>query len=144
MSTIHVIYHSDTGNTQKLAEHIAEGAKTVQGTDVQLISASDLNYDAAAQADGLAIGSPDYFSYVAGEVKTFFDKVLYDERFKGKPYVGFGTHGGGARVLDCIERLAGAVKLKQIAPGLMTKGAPDSAGAEEARQLGRTLAEVVS
>ncbi|HUS47486.1 MAG TPA: flavodoxin domain-containing protein [Phycisphaerae bacterium] len=141
MATIHVIYHSDTGNTQKLAELVAEGARSVEGTDVKLVKASEIDYDAAAKAAALAIGSPDYFSYVAGQVKTFFDKTLRDERFKDKPYVSFGTHGGGAKVLDCIDKLAKAVKLRMVAPGVLTKGAPDAAGAEKARQLGRSLAE---
>jgi len=141
---IYVIYHSDTGNTRKLAELVAEGAAAVQGAQVKLVSAADLNYDEAAAADAYAIGSPDYFSYVAGQVKTFFDRTLSDKRFHGKPCVGFGTHGGGAKVLDCINRLAKSVKLKQVAPGVMTKGAPDAAGAQQARQLGRTLAEAVA
>ena len=144
MGTIYVIYHSDTGNTRKLAEHVAEGASSVEGVEAKLIIASEIDYDAAAEADGFAIGSPDYFSYVAGQVKTFFDKVLYDKRFNGKPYVGFGTHGGGAKVLDCVERLAGSVKFKQVSPGVMTKGAPDAAGAEQARGLGKALGEAVS
>ena len=45
MSKILVIYHSGKGNTEKLAQLVAEGAEA---------------------GDGLAIGSPDYFSYVAG------------------------------------------------------------------------------
>ena len=144
MSTIYVIYHSGTGNTRKLAEHVAEGAGSVEGAEVKVVSAADVDYDEAAEADGYAIGSPDYFSYVAGQVKVFFDKILRDERFSGKPYVGFGTHGGGAKVLDCIDRLAKAVKLEQVAPGVMTRGAPDAAGAEKARKLGETLAKAAS
>jgi flavorubredoxin len=141
MSTIMVIYHSDTGNTEKLAECVAEGARSVAGADAKVVRADELDYNAAAKADGLAIGSPDYFSYVAGQVKTIFDKVLNDDRFKGKPFVAFGTHGGGAKVLGVIETLAKAVKFKQVAPGVLTKGAPDADGAEKARQLGKALAE---
>ncbi len=144
MSTIYVIYHSDTGNTHRLAELVAEGARSVSGTEVRLVNAAELDLAEAARADGYAIGSPDYFSYVAGQVKTFFDKVLYDERFKGKPYVGFGTHGGGAKVLECIERLAKAVGLKRAAPGLQVKGRPADADAPQARALGRALAEAVA
>ena len=143
MKTVYVIYHSGTGNTHRLAELVAEGAASA-GAEVKLVNVAELDYAAAAAAAGYAIGSPDYFSYVAGQIKTFFDKVLYDDRFKGKPYVSFGTHGGGAKVLDCLDRLAGAVKLVQVAPGVMTKGAPDAAGAQAARQLGKKLAEAVS
>ncbi len=141
MGTVLVIYHSDTGNTKKLAEHVAEGARSVKGTDARLVKAGEVDLDAAAEADGLAIGSPDYFSYVAGEVKAIFDKILYDERFKEKPFAGFGTHGGGGKVLGVLENLARAVKFKQVAPGVLTKGAPDSAGAEQARKLGQALAQ---
>ena len=139
-----VIYHSDTGNTEALAGCVAEGARSVADTQVQLIRADELDCDSAAEADGLAIGSPDYFSYVAGQVKTFFDKALSDERFHGKPYAAFGTHGGGAKVLDCLEKLAKSVKLAKVADGVMTKGAPDDAGAESARALGKALAEAAA
>jgi len=141
MASIYIIYHSDTSNTEKLAQLVADGARTVKGAQVQLVRAADIDYDAAAKADGLAIGSPDYFSYVAGQVKVFFDKVLYDDRFKGKPFLGFGTHGGGAKVLGCINKLAEAVKLKPVAEGIMTKGAPKGDDVEKARALGRALAE---
>jgi flavorubredoxin len=144
MAEITVIYHSDTGNTAKLADLVAEGARGAAGTDVQLVRADEIDYDAAAAADGLAIGSPDYFSYVAGQVKTFFDKALSDERFHGKPFVGFGTHGGGGKVLACLEKLAHSVKLKKVADGVMTKGAPDGEGAEAARKLGAALAEAAA
>ena len=142
MATIQVMYHSDTGNTENLAKLVAEGAKA-GGAEVKLVKAAELDLAEAAAADGLAIGSPDYFSYVAGEVKAFFDKILRDERFHGKAYVGFGTHGGGAKVLDVLEALAKSCKLKQVAPGVLTKGAPAGADADKARALGKALAEAV-
>jgi multimeric flavodoxin WrbA len=141
MSTVYVIYHSDTGNTEKLARLVAEGAGSIAGTEVKLVRAGELDYDAAAAADGIAIGSPDYFSYVAGQVKTFFDKALNDARFKGKPCATFGTHGGGAKVLGVLDALVKAVKLQPVAPGVLTKGAPDAKGAEDGRKLGKALAE---
>ena len=142
MSTVYVIYHSDTGNTHRLALLVAEGV-TSQGVQVKVVSAGELDYAEAAKADGYAIGSPDYFSYVAGEVKTFFDKTLHDERFKGKPYVGFGTHGGGGKVLEVLNRLAKAIGLKQVGDGIMTKGTPGPQDAQAAAQLGKALAQAL-
>jgi flavorubredoxin len=139
MATVHVIYHSDTGNTHALAKLVAEGVQAA-GAEVKVVPAGEIDLAAVARADAVAIGSPDYFSYVAGQVKTFFDQILYDERFKGKPYVGFGTHGGGAKVLECIERLAKACGLKQVVPGLLVKGRPEDADAPKARELGKALA----
>ena len=144
MGKVMVIYHSDTGNTHALAKLLAEGAGSVKGADVELVAAEEVNLADAARADGYAIGSPDYFSYAAGQIKTFFDRILYDERFKGKPCVGFGTHGGGGKVLGVIESLAKSCGLKQAAPGLQTKGAPAGEDVAKARALGKALAEAVA
>jgi len=50
-------------------------------------------------ADAFAIGTPDYFSYVAGTIKTFFDDIcLWDkagEPVKGKSLF-FSTPTGEA------------------------------------------------
>lgn len=143
MSSVIVIYHSDTGNTHALARLVAEGAASVKGTQVQVVLAAELDLDQAGSADAYAIGSPDYFSYVAGSIKTFFDLILYESRFKGKPYVGFGTHGGGAHVLEVLNNLAKACGLKQAAPGVQVRGAPGPKDADEARKLGKALAEAV-
>ena len=140
MAKVLVIYHSDTGNTHKLAKLVAAGAEDA-GAAVTLVRAGELDLAAAALADGLAVGSPDYFSYVAGEVKAFFDKILYDERFKSKPYVGFGTHGGGAKVLGVLESLAKSCGLKKVGEGVLVKGAPTEADGVAARALGAALVE---
>ena len=142
MATICVLFHSDTGNTQALAEQVAEGAKTA-GAKVTLMPAANLDMDALAAADALAIGSPDYFSYAAGSIKTFFDRAYSDKRFVDKPCVCFGTHGGGAKVLDVLEKLAKACNLRQAAPGLLVQGKPKPADADKAKALGAALVKAV-
>ncbi|KPK82824.1 MAG: hypothetical protein AMJ81_09105 [Phycisphaerae bacterium SM23_33] len=136
-----MIYHSETGHTHVLAELLAEGAQGVKGIEVKLVSADEVDYVEAARADGYAVGSPDYFNYVAGSIKTFFDRILYDERFKGKPYVGFSSHAGGGDVLTCIDSLARTCGLRRVGPGIATPGRPDDDDAVKARQLGQALAE---
>ena len=142
MPKIAVIYYSKTGNTRKLAELITEGCRKVPGCQVEMMALPESDLQAAVQADGFAIGSPDYFSYMAGHVKTFYDDALaHKAALTGKPYVAFGTHGGGARVLESLERLSRAVGLSQAAPGIMCQGAPGAADAEPARALGEALAK---
>lgn len=145
MTKIAVIYYSKTGNTEKMAQLLAEGCRQVAGVEVDIMKLPSSNMEAVIEADGYAIGSPDYFSYMAGQVKTFFDEALaHKEELSGRPYVAFGTHGGGARVLETLERLSQAVGLKQAAPGIMTLGAPGPDDEEAIRALGRTLAEAAS
>ena len=133
MPKVAVIYYSKTGNTEKLAELVAEGCREVPGVEVEMIRLPESEVAAVLAADALAIGSPDYFSYMAGHVKTFYDDALaHKEALSGKPYVALGTHGGGARVLESLERLSQSLGLKQAAPGMMCQGAPGPGDAESA------------
>jgi len=47
--------------------------------------------------DAIAIGTSEYFSYMAGGVKDFFDRCFYPTQGKvtGKPCAIFVTHSGG-------------------------------------------------
>ena len=96
-----VVYHSQQyGNTKVLAEALAEGARE-GGAEASLINTNErrVTLKEFLAADAVAIGTPDYFSYVAGTIKTFFDDVyLWDQSgasVKGKRAVLFCSHGGG-------------------------------------------------
>ena len=110
---IAVVYHSQQyGNTRVLAEALAEGARE-GGAEVNLINTNErrVTLKEFLAADAVAIGTPDYFSYVAGTIKTFFDDIyLWDQSgasVKGKPAVLFCSHGGGGgTVRQPFESLA--------------------------------------
>ena len=112
MSKILVIYHSQQfGNTKGLAEALAEGARE-SGAEVELINTNErrVTLNEFLAADAVAIGTPDYFSYVAGTIKTLFDDIyLWDQAgkaVKGKPAALFFSHGGGGRVKQPLEAFA--------------------------------------
>jgi NAD(P)H dehydrogenase (quinone) len=102
-----VAYHSLSGNTERMAEAVVEGAKAVPGTEVLLkrvgqVAASDL-----LSADAVVVGSPVYWSNMSGEVKTFFDNwqfkfgVFPEFKMKNKVGAAFATGGqisGGKEV----------------------------------------------
>jgi hypothetical protein len=59
------------------------------GAEVKLINTNEhrVTLEEFLATDGFAIGTPDYFSYVAGTIKTFFDDIyLWDQ--SGKPVKG--------------------------------------------------------
>lgn len=145
MPKVAVVYYSKSGNTEKMAELIAEGCRRVEGVGVEMVSLPGADMEAVSTADAFAIGSPDYFSYAAGHVKTFYDEALaHKNAISGKPYVAFGTHGGGAKVLESLERLSQAIGLQQVTPGMMCLGAPGPNEADAVRALGKKLAEAVA
>ncbi len=109
MPKIIVIYHSQQfGNTRVLAEALAEGARE-GGGEVTLINTNErrVTLDEFLAADAVAIGTPDYFSYVAGTIKTLFDDIYLWDRsgnpVKGKRAALFFSHGGGGRVKEPLE-----------------------------------------
>jgi len=112
MGKIIVIYHSQQyGNTKVLAEALAEGAREA-GAEVNLINTNErrVTLDEFLASDAVAIGTPNYFSYPAGTVKTFFDDIyLWDQSgkpVKGKPTALFFSCGGGRNVKGPFEQLA--------------------------------------
>ncbi|MGA2468678.1 MAG: flavodoxin family protein [Thermodesulfobacteriota bacterium] len=111
MGKIIVIYHSQQyGNTKILAEALADGAREA-GAEVNLINTNErrVTLEEFLSTDAVAIGTPDYFSYVAGTIKTFFDDMyLWDQSgksVKGKPAVLFFSCGGGGKVRQPFESL---------------------------------------
>ncbi|HUW57761.1 MAG TPA: flavodoxin domain-containing protein [Planctomycetota bacterium] len=145
MGSILVVYYSGTGNTRKMAELVAEGAEAVGGHEVRLADVRDLDLAELVAADAFAFGSPDYFTYMAGEVKTLFDRALSQvEKLKGKPFVSFVSHGGGGGAIESLDRLGKAVGLKQVCDGVKSQGAPSGKAVEACRKLGSDLAGAVS
>ena len=94
MSKIAVIYWSGTGNTQAMAEAVAEGAKNA-GAQADLFSVSDTSADAAAAYDKLALGCPAMGAEVLeeSEFEPFFTEL--EGRLSGKKVALFGTAGFG-------------------------------------------------
>ena len=147
MKKIIIVYHSqEAGNTKAMAELVAEGCRQVPNVQVSMVNTNEsrVNMDEVAAADGLALGSPDYFSYVAGGLKQFFDDALLaiwaGKPIKGKPYVGFVTHGGGGSAIKSLESLAKSCELEKVAESVLSRGKPSGDAAQAAKALGRQLA----
>jgi len=73
-----VVYHSRTGYTAAMAKAVAEGAKKVPGAEVTLKTVTEVSCAQLLAADALIVGSPVYWSNMAGEVKSFFDRWSSD------------------------------------------------------------------
>ena len=151
MKRILIAYHSQQyGNTRQMAELVADGCREAADIEVHLVNLNEAraSMDLAEQADGYALGSPDYFTYMAGGLKQFFDDLYIvaqaGRSVKGKPYVAFLTHGGGGGAIASIEKLAQSMELVQVAESVSSRGAPSGTAADESVELGRALAAHVA
>ncbi|MBN1784775.1 MAG: FprA family A-type flavoprotein [Candidatus Bathyarchaeota archaeon] len=143
-----VIYDSNTGNTEKLAKAVANGAKLVCDVSVEVKRTEEVDLQKVGEADGYAIGSPSHFSIMSGKILTLLTK-LYSLRNKmsGKPMAVFTT-GTGAQViaLENIDRILGVFNPMFIKPGIVIETVPERANPweideKQAMNLGRKLAE---
>jgi len=147
MARILVLYHSqEYGNTHAMAEAVAAGAKSA-GAEVTLVNTNEqrLDIESYRACDAVALGSPDYYSYIAGGLKVFFDdwhiaKGANADGLTDKPCGLFYSHGGGGKVRPVLETLGGKLGPVQGEP-VESRGAPDPDVLASCKALGKQLAD---
>jgi len=70
-----VAYHSRTGNTEKMAAAVREGAASVEGVEVVFRKVDAVTSDDILKADGIVLGTPVEWGNLSAEAKTFIDRV---------------------------------------------------------------------
>lgn len=73
MQKVLIVYHSRSGNTAKMAEAVAAGAKSA-GAEVTVKKAVETTSSDLKAADAIIIGSPTYYGVMAAEIKQLFDR----------------------------------------------------------------------
>lgn len=73
-----IVYHSRGGHTEAMAKSVAEGAKKNPLSEVTIKNVAEVKCAELLATDALVVGSPVYWSNMAGEVKTFFDRFSTD------------------------------------------------------------------
>jgi len=144
MVKVLIVYHSQGGNTEAAAKAVEKGAGQVEGVQVTIKDGLKATIDDLLDCDALAIGTPDYFSYMAGGLKDFFDRTFYPTQGKvtNKPYFTFITHGGGGKAIESVEKIAAAFKFKKVEEPILVEGRPDQKAEARLIEAGRKLATV--
>jgi multimeric flavodoxin WrbA len=141
-----VLYHSQQyGNTELMANSIGEGLRE-SGLEVTVHNTNDKRFEIEKfpDYDCVAFGTPDYFSYIAGTMKTFMDDwylVRNDPGYTGKTYAVFYTHGGGGRVRDHLDLFSRVGK--QVGEAVESRGKPTKSILVKCKNLGKKLGESV-
>lgn len=128
-----------------MAEAFAEGIQEASA-EPSLFNASRgrFNIEDYRHFDAIAIGSPDYFSYVAGTLKTFLDdwflaKSRNSEGLLQKPYALFLSYDGVGRARQSLEMLFSRLG-SQVGNIVECNGEPDEIVLAACRDLGAKLA----
>lgn len=156
-----VTYHSLSGNTERMAEAVVAGAKSVSGTQIVLKRVGQVTAADLFSSDAIVVGSPVYWSNMSGEVKAFFDNwqfkfgVFPEFKMKNKVGAAFTTGGqiSSGKEITMLTILAAMLGNQMIvvsgggAFGASATTEGESPGIDdkelaEAKALGRRVADV--
>ncbi|MBC7288216.1 MAG: NAD(P)H-dependent oxidoreductase [Armatimonadetes bacterium] len=153
MARMLIAYYSRTGNTEKMADYVAEGARQVAGVEVDVRKVTELAPEDLLNYDAIVIGSPVYYGTMAAEVKGLIDEsVKFHGKLDGKVCGAFASSGGPGggnetTVMDIIKALMIHGMIAKGMPlgdhyGPIAVGAPDSRSRGQCVNYGRMVAEL--
>ena len=160
MSRVLVLYDSKSGNVAQMAAFVADGARTIAGTEVRVLSIDEATAEDVVWCDGIAVGSPTNMGILSWKMKRFWDETMGPKwmAIDGKIGCAFSSAGGwgGGMELACQSILTVlmnfgfltfgvtdyASKTLTLHYGAVAAKEPREAETQEAcRILGRRLAE---
>jgi NAD(P)H dehydrogenase (quinone) len=150
-----VLFFSKKGNTQKLAEKIAQGVEEIEGVSAVLKHTKDVTKDDFLESSGIIAGSPVYFGVMAAELKKVFDDFISIRRqMENKVGAAFATSGnasGGKEttMMSIIQAMLiyGMIILGDPMDatghyGVACVGSPDDLTIENGIKLGKRVAMI--
>ena len=164
MATLLVVHHSPTRSMRALTDALVAGADhpDIEGVSVTVRPALEATADDVLAADGYLLATPANFGYMSGALKHFFDSTflavggsLSDDgsaagggsggSTAGRPY-GLLVHGRYDTVgaVRSVQSIVGALQWRQSAAVVEVLGDVSEEHLEKAREVGSTLAAVLS
>jgi flavorubredoxin len=136
-----VLYYSRTGNTEKMANAVAEGIKSSGKVDVEInyhVDPKDLS-----SYDAIIVGAPTYNHDMPVDFKNLFVEVAVEGiNLKDKIGAVFGSYGWSGEAPKLIlEIMKYKYEMKTIEPPLLFKNTPDQNALNECRNLGKKVSE---
>ncbi len=138
-----IVFHSQSGNTEKMAQAVLAGAQVCEGVDTHCLRARQAEVDDLLWADGLLLGTPENLGYMSGALKDFFDRTFYpvQGRIDNLPYgifISAGNDGTGA--LMHIQRIARGYPFRQVIEPIIARAEVTEADLLRCHEMGQTLA----
>ena len=140
MSKVAVVFWSGTGNTESMADAVAQGARGA-GASVDVLGPSDFDASKGAAYDGIAFGCPAMGAEVLEEDE--FEPMFQDVKgaLSGKAIALFGSYGwGDGEWMRNWEDDCKAAGANLVVESVMANEAPDDDAIAACKALGAALA----
>jgi multimeric flavodoxin WrbA len=142
-----IIYHSQGGNTERIAERCFEAMIKQQEVNVYFKRALGTTLKDIENCDGLIIITPEYFGTMSGAVKDFFDRTYYPAQ-ELDINIPFGlivcSQNEGDGTKRDIEKIATGYVLKKTLAPLIIKEHEIDQRLGEVEEFGQTFALGIS
>ncbi len=90
-----ITYYSQSGNTETLAQAVAEGARSIGKVEIRLLAIDQVKQIDLLDTSAIIVGSPVYNANVAPAVQEFINSWPFEGRpLKNKIGAAFSTGGG--------------------------------------------------
>lgn len=143
MDKVYVIYWTQSGNTQAMAEAVGKGI-TDAGKEAVVVPVGTVSVEDLKDAAGFALGCPAMGAEVLeeSEMEPFVCEV--EAIASGKTIGLFGSYGwgDGQWMRDWVDRMNGCGAKVLNGEGVICQEAPDEAALSECESLGKQLAAV--
>lgn len=136
-----IVYASRTGETQRIADLIAEGIR-FSGHEAEVVESKDIKSEADLEGyDAYAFGSSTYHGEMLKAMKTFLF-VAEKANLEGKAGGAFGSFGWSGEANDRIfDTMKHILKMDMIGDTLRLKSSSLEGGMQMAQEYGRQIAK---
>lgn len=145
MKHLLIVFHSQSGNTEKMAQAVFRGAgsEEIDKVEVRMLQAFDAGVEDLLWAHALILGTPENFGYMSGGMKDFLDRTFYpcEGKLEGMPYAIFVSAGNdGSGAVAAIERIANGYAFRKIQDPVIARGELTADDLQCCEELGMTVA----
>ncbi len=145
MKHLLIVYHSQTGHTQAMAEAVLHGASSeeVNGVETRMLRAGNAGPEDLLWAHALILGTPENFGYMSGAMKDFLDRTYYpcEGKVESLPYAIFiSADNDGSGALGSIQRIARGYPLRVVQEPIIALGGTTDADLAACEELGMAMA----
>ena len=136
-----IVFASRTGETQKIADLIAEGIR-FSGHEADVVDAKAIKSEADLEGyDAYAFGSPTYHGEMVQAMKTFLF-IAEKANLEGKAGGAFGSFGWSGEANDRIfDTMKHILKMNMVGDTLRLKSTSLEGGLQMAQDYGREIAK---
>jgi len=143
MKQILVLYYSRTGNTEKMAKAVAEGAQL--NDDIKVILDFHIAPEELSSFDAIVVGAPTYHHDMPVDFKNLFEEVAVNgTSLKGKVGATFGSYGWSGEAPKLIlEIMKNKFEMQIVEPSLLVNYVPNQKMLSACRELGKRVSETL-